>query len=111
MANFDDVIVFALKLLETEVSTSYNTPAIKVQKKLLARLREDGISLAIRASFEARSTLPLLEPETFSIPEHYAKTDMLVIQLPTVKLEELERLIFDTWQVIAPKKQREKNHV
>jgi hypothetical protein len=111
MATFGDVIVFALKLPETEVSTSYNTPAIKVRKKLLARLREDSVSLAIRATFEARNALPLLEPETFSIPAHYAKSEMIVIQLPTVKLEELEHLVFDAWQIIAPKKLKEKSHV
>jgi hypothetical protein len=79
MATFDDLIAIALKLPETTVSTSYNTPAIKVQKKFLARLREDGVSLAIRATFEARSALLLLEPETFSIPAHYVNTDMVVI--------------------------------
>ncbi len=104
MANFEDAIAAALKLSETEVSTSYNTPAIKVRKKLLARLREDDVSLAIRATFEARSALPLLEPETFSVPQHYANTDMVVIQLPTVKLEELERLIFEAWEIAAPAK-------
>jgi hypothetical protein len=31
------------------------------------------------------------------------------IHLPTVKLEELERLVFEAWQIAAPKKLKEKN--
>jgi hypothetical protein len=103
MANFDDVIAMSTKFPNTEVSTSYRTPAIKVQQKLMARLREDGVSLAIRATFESRSALPQLEPQTFSIPTHYTNTDMLVLQLPTIQLPELEQLLSEAWQIASPK--------
>jgi hypothetical protein len=102
MPDFDDVLRYALRLPETEASTSYRTPAVKVRKKLMARLREDGVSLVIRAAFASRSALPQLEPETFSIPEHYAKTDMLVIHLPSIKPEELERLVQEAWEIAQP---------
>ena len=104
MATFADVTRIAATLPETEESTSYRTPAIKVRGKLIARLREDGESLAIRATLEARTALPQLEPDTFSVPEHYANTDMIVIHLSSVKLEELHGLIADAWIIAAPKK-------
>jgi hypothetical protein len=104
MPTFSDVQRIARTLPETEDSTSYRTPAIKVRGKLMARLREDGESLAIRATLESRTALPQLEPETFSIPAHYANTDMLVIHLPSVQLEELHGLVTDAWQIAAPKK-------
>ena len=37
---FDDVRKFALLWPEVEDGTSYGTPALKVRKKLLARLRK-----------------------------------------------------------------------
>jgi hypothetical protein len=39
---FDDVRKFALLWLEVEDGTSCGRPALKVRKKLLARLREDA---------------------------------------------------------------------
>jgi hypothetical protein len=104
VATFLDVKRIAATLPETEESTSYRTPAVKVRGKLMARLREDGESLAIRATLEARTALPQLEPDTYSIPAHYANTDMFVIHLPGVKLEDLHGLIADAWRIAAPKK-------
>ncbi|MBW8853101.1 MAG: MmcQ/YjbR family DNA-binding protein, partial [Bradyrhizobium sp.] len=44
---FDDVRKFALTWPEVEDGTSYGTPALKVRKKMLARLKEDGDSLVM----------------------------------------------------------------
>jgi hypothetical protein len=41
---FDDVRTIALAWPEVEDGTSYGTPALKVRKKMLARLKEDGDS-------------------------------------------------------------------
>ena len=111
MGTFADVKRITATLPETEESTSYRTPAVKVRGKLMARLREDGESLAIRATLQARTALPQLEPETFSIPEHYANTDMFVIHLPSVKLEELHGLTADAWRIAAPKKLLEQHEI
>ena len=44
---FDDVRKIALAWPEVEDGTSYGTPALKVRKKMLARLKEDGDSLVM----------------------------------------------------------------
>ena len=44
---FDDIRKFALLWPEVEDGTSYGTPALKVRKKMLARLKEDGDSLVM----------------------------------------------------------------
>ena len=41
---FDDVRKISLVWQEVEDGTSYGTPALKVRKKLLVRLRDDGDS-------------------------------------------------------------------
>ena len=47
LMTFDDVRKFALTWPEVEDGTSYGTPALKVRKKMLARLKEDGDSLVM----------------------------------------------------------------
>ena len=44
---FDELRKFALLWPEVENGTSYGTPALKVRKKMLVRLREDGDSLVM----------------------------------------------------------------
>ena len=44
---FDDVRHIALAWPEVEDGTSYGTPALKVRKKMLVRLKEDGDSLVM----------------------------------------------------------------
>ena len=44
---FDDVRTITLAWPEVEDGTSYGTPALKVRKKMLVRLKEDGDSLVI----------------------------------------------------------------
>lgn len=50
---FDDVRKMALAWPEVEDGSSYGTPALKVRKKMLARLKEDCDSGARSAKVEA----------------------------------------------------------
>ena len=45
------------ELPEVEISTSYGTPALKVRKKLFARLREDERQLVLFVDFMEREAL------------------------------------------------------
>jgi hypothetical protein len=104
MPDFATVKTIAMSLPEAYERTSYNTPAFYVGKKMFARLREDGISLVVNAADLDRIALSQMDPSVFSIPEHYRKYEMMVIDLQNVQLEELERLLIESWRRIAPKK-------
>lgn len=103
MPDFDDVRQLVRGWPEVAESTSYGTPAIKVKGKLMARLREDGETLAVRATFQSREGLPQVVPETYSVPPHYANSEMLVVHMPTVSLEQLRELLADAWELAAPR--------
>jgi hypothetical protein len=94
----------ALALPGVEKGTSYGTIAFRVGKKLLARLREDGESLAIRIEFGEREILMELEPATFYITEHYRHYPMVLVHLDRVPRNELARLFEQAWRKAAPKK-------
>jgi hypothetical protein len=55
----------AMKLRGVEQGTSYGTPALRVRKKFLARLKEDGESVAIKIGFADRDVLLELDPAAF----------------------------------------------
>ena len=92
MATFSDLQSIAGAFPHVEESTSYNTPAFKIHKRLIARLREDGYSMAMRATEEDRMALPTLTPDIYSIPAHYVGSEMLVIDLHKADRDELQRM-------------------
>jgi hypothetical protein len=68
---FDDVRKFALLWPEVEDGTSYGTPALKVRKKLLARLKEDGDSLVMPGvPPDERDMLVESQPRVFYFTDH-----------------------------------------
>jgi len=74
-------------------STSYRTPAFKVAGKLLARLREDGEDLVVRANFEEREMLMVAAPEFFHVTDHYVRHPWVLV-----------RLAEQAWRAVAPKR-------
>ena len=104
MPNFDTVKTIAMSLPQAYERTSYNTPAFYVGKKLFARLREDGCSLVVNAADLDRLALSRMDPNVFSIPEHYRNYEMMVIDLRNIQPEELEHLLIESWRRVAPKK-------
>ena len=94
----------ALALPGVEDSVSYGTPALKVQGKFLARLREDGESLAIKVEFPVREALMQADPEMFYITDHYLNYPAVLVRLPKVDLVKLRRLVEHAWRFVAPKR-------
>jgi len=99
---FETVREFALALPEVEEGTSYGTPAFKVKKKMIVRLREDGETLVVRIDFLKRDILMNAEPETFYITEHYRDYPAILVRLSSVRREVLRDLLEQAWRLEAP---------
>jgi hypothetical protein len=94
---------FILTLPGVEEYTCYGTPAFRVNKKLLARLREDGESLALRN--EERDKWIKKNPSVYFVTEHYFNYPTILIHLSKVDHKELHVLLVAAWQSRATKKQ------
>jgi hypothetical protein len=89
---FDDVRKIALGWPEVEDGTSYGTPALKVRKKLLVRLKEDGDSLVMPGvPHEERELLVERQPKLFYFTDHYKNYPMVLIRLSKAKARMLSR--------------------
>lgn len=95
---WDDVVAMALKLPGVELSTSYGTPALKVSKKLIARLWEDGETMVLLEVEDIEKQM-LMEtrPEIFFLTPHYAGWPTILIRLPLIAAADLAELLEQTW--------------
>ena len=88
-----------------EVSTSYGTPALKVNKKLLARLREDGESLVVPCeSLGEKEFLLATEPGVYFQTPHYENGRYVLVRLNIVTDARLREMLEAAWRRLAPKK-------
>src|SRR5215472_11067143 len=71
----------ALSFPGVKQGTSYGTMAWRVRKSFIARVKEDGESIAIRMDFGEREILMEGEPGTFFITDHYRNYPMVLVRL------------------------------
>lgn len=101
---FVEVSAAAVKLPEVEISKSYGTPALKVHGKMLARLKEDGVTLVLRTDFVARQILTQADPDTFFFTDHYRDYPLVLVRLANLDAAALPDLLERAWRQVAPKK-------
>jgi hypothetical protein len=107
---FDDVRKIALAWPEVEDGTSYGTPALKVRKKLMVRLREDGDSLVMPGvPPEERDMLVESQPKLFYFTDHYKNYPMVLIRLSKAKCSNVEPLLRRQWRALASKAAKAKS--
>ena len=101
---FDDVRKIALAWREVEDGTSYGTPALKVRKKLLVRLKEEGDSMVMPGvPPDEREMLVESQPEVFYFTDHYKDYSYVLIRLSKTKRATVEPLLRRQWRTLASK--------
>jgi hypothetical protein len=101
---FDDVRTMSLIWPEVEDGTSYGTPALKVRKKLLVRLKEDGDSMVMPGvPPDERDMLVESQPKVFYFTDHYKDYPMVLIRLSRAKRATVEPLLRRQWRTLASK--------
>ena len=100
---YAEVCEFAKALRGVEEGTSYGTPALKVKKKLMARLWEDGETLVLLTTLAGRERLLAAAPEALFLTDHYLKYPWILVRLPMVERAFLCELIEEAWRLAAEK--------
>jgi hypothetical protein len=91
--NFQRALKIAQTLGDVQESTSYGTPAIKINGKLIARLKEDGDSLVVGTTFEERAEMMAADPEIYYITDHYLSAPWVLVRLSKVHPDALRDLL------------------
>lgn len=101
---FDDVRKIALAWPEVEDGTSYGTPALKVRRKMLVRLKEDGDSLVMPGvPRDERDMLVERQPKIFYFTDHYREYPMVLVRLSKASRGIVEPLLRRHWRTLASK--------
>ena len=88
-----------------EEGTSYGTPALRVSKKLLARMKEDGETLVFPcATIDEKEFLMATEPDVYFATDHYKNWPHVLIRLKVVTDERLAEHMAEGWHRFANKK-------
>jgi hypothetical protein len=103
--SFDDVLRLAGDLPGIEQGTSYGTPALRVGKRLLCRMWEDGETLVLLQVEDIEQRF-LMEtrPEVFFKTPHYEGSDIVLINLARVDEGDLAGLLQQSWGRIATRR-------
>ena len=100
---FADVRDMALALPGVEEGRSYGTPAVKLGKSMLARLKDEG-TLVLKLDMGEREMLMEAAPESFFITDHYRGYPYVLVRLAHVHKPTLRRLLEQAWRAAAPRR-------
>ena len=98
MTTWETVCRLGARLPGVQESTSYGTPALKVDGRLMARLLDDD---RVAIFTIERDALLAADPDTFTVPAHYEKHPMVVVRLASVDETELGEVLTESWRLRA----------
>lgn len=83
----------------------YNKPSVMVFGKFFTRLRaeDDTIVLAV-GSMDERDMLLELDPETFTLTDHYRSHPWILARRTKIDAKRLKAMLEQRWRKLAPKK-------
>jgi hypothetical protein len=94
----------AAQLPGIEEGTSYGTPALRVRKKLLARLREGGEDVVLPVDLLDRDAVLQSDPDVFRVTDHYRAHPYVLLRLSTGNIDSALELIEEAWRRAAPRR-------
>jgi hypothetical protein len=94
----------AASLPGVEQGVCYGTPALYVRKRFLARLKEDGVTVAIKVGFADRDVLLEADPRAFFLTDHYRPYPAVLMRLGQVRHGLAVELLEQAWRRAAPKR-------
>ena len=90
---YDALRKIALSFPGVEESSSYGTAALKWKKKLLIRLKEDGVTMVAVVGFDNRDMLMQVDPETFFSTPHYDGYPSVLVRLARIKAAQARDIV------------------
>jgi hypothetical protein len=96
------LVAAAEGLPEIEQSTSYGTPALKVRKKLLARVK-DADTVVLMCPLEEKELLMEAAPEFYFETDHYHGWPAMLVRIHAIPADELALRLRRAWLTQAPK--------
>jgi hypothetical protein len=108
MMTFDEAVAFASTLPDTELSTSYGKPAVKVKsngRAFLFRSHEPATSFGVAIDMDTIEILKATDPETFWQTPHYEGWPGVLIHYDSKDEERVREVIERArdWTAAKPK--------
>ncbi|HTW59615.1 MAG TPA: MmcQ/YjbR family DNA-binding protein [Terriglobales bacterium] len=103
---YDAIRRLALTLPGAQESTSYGTPAVKVNGQLFLRLHQDLDKIVLKMPFDRREELMTGDPETYFITDHYREYPWVLVSLAKVRQDALRDLLLIAHRAASPAKKR-----
>jgi hypothetical protein len=75
---------------------------LHVRKRFLARLTEDGETMAIKLDYAEREVLLELDPRAFNLTDHNRPHPAILVRLKEVPLGLVGQLLEKAWRFQAP---------
>ena len=101
--SWSGVCKLASRLPGVVEGTSYGTPALHVRKRFLARLKEDGETMAVKLDYADREVLLELDPTAFYLTDHYRPYPAILVRLKEVPVGLIGQVLEKAWRFQAPK--------
>jgi hypothetical protein len=101
---WEDVVEIGLGLPDVRLDSAYGTPALRVRRSFMCRLREDGETLAIRCDPEERPHLIAAHDGVLFVTPHYESSPMVLVALPRADRVLVRELVEDAWAERAPRR-------
>lgn len=106
LRSWDEAAAFALSLPETELSTSYGKPAVKVNgRAFLYTGSEETTSFAIAMDLDTIEMLKETDPATFWQSRHYEGWPALLVRFDSADPERVRTMIerSHAWTAAKPR--------